>query len=252
MTVFHVFAKELRHYLFSPIAYILAGVFHAIIGFFFYNSIIAYSRRVIEMAGAVAPMESLTPMTIFQGLCTSMGTIFILLAPMITMRLVAEEKRSRTIEFLMTSPTPLSSLLAGKFLAAWAVYIVMIFSTLYIPISLQILSHLNWGHVAVAYLGLVLVGGAMISVGLFTSTLTDKQVVAAILSIGILVIFWFVGGGIGAASQRATDLLRDISLYSPFTNMVNGLLDMRDSVYLVTFIVLMLFFSHRVLESERW
>lgn len=252
-TVLHVFIKELRHYLFSPIAYILAAVFHGIIGYFFYNSVISYSRRVVEMSGSGAPVESFTPMiVIFQGLCTSMGTIFILLAPLISMRLVAEEKRSRTIEFLMTSPTPLSAFLLGKFLAAWCIYLVIILTSLYIPLSLDIVSQVNWGHVAVAYLGLSLVGGAMISVGLFTSTLTDKQVVAAVLSIGILVICWFVGGGIGAASQRTTDFLRELSLFVPFSNMVSGLVDLRDLVFLVSFPLLMLFLSHRSLESERW
>lgn len=253
MTLPYIFTKEMRHYIYSPIAYILAGVFHAIIGYFFYNAVVGYSRRVVEMSGGGPPTESFTPMTvIFQGLCNSMGTIFVLLAPLITMRLVADEKRSRTMEFLTTSPTPLASFLVGKFLAAWLVYMIMILSSLYIPLSLDLLSQVNWSHVAVAYLGLILVGGAMISVGLFTSTLTDKQVVAAVLSIGILVICWFIGGGIGAASQRASDILRDLSLYTPFSNLIAGLIDLRDIVFLVTFMVLMLFLSHRVLESDRW
>ncbi|GAM10207.1 ABC-2 family transporter protein [Geobacter sp. OR-1] len=253
MTLMHIINKEIRHYIYSPIAYILAGVFHAIIGYFFYNAMVGYSRRVVEMSGSGTPTESFTPMTvIFQGLCNSMGTIFVLLAPLLTMRLIADEKRSRTMEFLATSPTPLASFLAGKFLAAWLVYLVMICSSLYIPITLDLLSRVNWSHVAAAYLGLALVGGAMISVGLFTSTLTDKQVVAAVLSIGILVICWFVGGGIGAASQRASDMLRELSLYTPFSNMIAGLIDLRDIVFLVTFILIMLFMSHRVLESDRW
>jgi ABC-2 type transport system permease protein len=253
MTLLHIIIKELRHYLYSPIAYILAGVFHALIGYFFYNSVIGYSRRVVEMSGSGTPTESFTPMiVIFQGLCNSMGTIFVLLAPLLTMRLVADEKRSRTIEFLATSPTPTITFLVGKFLSAWLVYLIMILSSLYIPVGLNLLSQVVWSHVAIAYAGLLLVGGAMISVGLFTSTLTDKQVVAAVLSIGILVIFWFVGGGIGSASQRATDMLRELSLYTPFSNMISGLLDLRDLVFLITFMVLMLFLSHRVLESDRW
>lgn len=253
MSLFHLFLKELRHYLYSPIAYIIAGVFHSIIGYFYYNSLVSYSRRVVEGSGSGQPTEMFTPMTvILQGLFNSMGTIFLLLSPLIAMRLVAEEKRSRTIEFLMTSPTPLALFVCAKFLAAWAVYLAIIAASLYIPLTLHIFSLVNWGHVAVAYLGLALVGGGMIAVGLFTSTLTDKQVVAAVLSIGILVIFWFVGGGIGVASQQASDFLRDISLYTPFKNMIMGLLDLRDVVHLVTFVLLMLFLSHRVLEAERW
>lgn len=253
MTLLHIIAKELRHYLYSPIAYLLAGVFHAIIGFFYYNSLVFYSRRVVEMSGRGEPNEAFTPMlVILQGLFNSMGLILVLLVPLITMRLVAEEKRNRTMEFLATSPTGLLNFLAGKFLAAWTVCGAIIAITLYIPISLHFFSRVNWPHVAVAYLGLFLVSGAMIAVGLFTSTLTDKQIVAAVLSIGILVIFWFLGGGIGMASQRGTYLLREISLYTPFRNLISGLLDLRDVAYLISFPVTLLFLSRRVLEAERW
>lgn len=253
MILLHILKKELRHYVYSPIAYILAGVFHCIIGFFYYNSLVLYSRSVVEMSGSGQPAESFTPMVVIvQGLFNSMGLILVLLTPLITMRLVSEEKRSRTMEFLMTSPTSLLMLLCGKYLAAWFVYLTIILTTLYIPISLHILSRVNWWHVGAAYLGLVLVGGAMISVGLFTSTLTDKQVVAAVLSIGILIILWFLGGGIGMASQRGTYLLREVSLYTPFRNMCMGLIDLRDICYLVSFTITMLFLSQRVLESDRW
>jgi ABC-2 type transport system permease protein len=97
-----------------------------------------------------------------------------------------------------------------------------------------------------------MIGAAMTSVGLFASTVTDKQVVAAVLSIGLLVIFWFVGGGIGAASQRVTDFLRNIALYTPFRNMFLGLLDLRDVFYFLSFTFFNLFVSHRVMEAERF
>jgi len=156
------------------------------------------------------------------------------------------------MEMLMTSPLSLSSILIGKYLAALTVYSVIILSTLYMPLVLDMLTTINWNHVAMGYVGLLMMGAAMVSVGLFASTVTEKQVVAAVLSIGILVIFWFVGGGIGAASQRATDFMREVSLYQPFSNMISGLLDLRDIVFLISFAVVMLFLSHRVLEASRW
>lgn len=253
MALLHIVAKELRHYLYSPIAYILAGTFHALIGFFYYNSMVFYSRRIVEMSGSGIPSEPFTPMAvILQGLFNSMGLILVLLTPLITMRLVAEEKKNKTFELLLTSPTTLPVFLWGKFLSAWVVYLAIIATTIYIPLSLHIFSRINWAHVGSAYLGMALVGAAMISVGLFTSSLTDKQVVAAVLSIGILIIFWFMGGGIGMASQRGTYILREISLYTPFRNMTMGLIDLRDLAYIATFVLTMLFLSHRVLEAERW
>lgn len=253
MNIYQVLRKELLQYVFSPIAYIVAGVFHAIIGFFFYNALVSYSRRVIEMSGSGIPAETLTPTAgIIQPLVRSMGTIFLLLIPMITMRLLAEEKRSRTMELLMTSPLSVASILMGKFCAAFAVYAAIILSTAYMPLTVAIISSVSWSHVVVAYVGLLLVGAAMISIGIFGSAVTDKQVVSAVLSIGIMVIFWFVGGGIGAASLKVAEFMREVSLYQPFLHMVEGLLDLRDVVALVSFSVIFLFLSRQVMESDRW
>jgi ABC-2 type transport system permease protein len=252
-SVLHILKKELRQYVFSPIAYIVAVVFHGIMGYFFYNSLVSYSRQVVEMSGSGLPAVSFTPTGgIIQGLVRSMGTVFLLLIPMITMRLVAEEKRARTIELLMTAPVSLLSILLGKFFAAFIVYSVIILSTIYMPVVLDVVSTVNWAHTFVAYAGLILIGAAMISVGLFASTVTDKQVVSAVLSIGILVIFWFVGGGIGAASMKVTEFMREVSLFTPFMNMITGLLDMRDVFFFVSFSLVFLFISLQVMESERW
>lgn len=253
MSVCLILKKELRQYIYSPIAYILAGVFHAIIGFFFYNSLVSYSLRVIEMSGSGLPAEVFTPTTgIMQPIFRSMGTVFLLLIPMITMRLIAEEKRARTMELLMTSPVSPISILLGKFFAAFTIYAAIILSTVYMPVFLDILSTVNWGHVVVAYLGLLLVGGAMLAVGVLGSAVTDKQVVSAVLSIGILVIFWFVGGGIGAASLRVAEFMREVSLFVPFQHMIEGLLDLRDVASLLSFVVVFLYVSLRIMESERW
>lgn len=250
-----VFRKEVLQYVYSPIAYIVAGVFHAIIGFFFYNAMVNYSKRMVEFTATTqdATVQLYTPtLVILQGMFNSMGTVFLLLTPLITMRLVAEEKRARTMEMLYTSPISLGSIVMGKFLAAFMVYAVIIGMTIYMPLVVELFSSVNWSQVLTAYLGLMLMGAAMISVGLFASTVTEKQVVAAVLSIGILVIFWFVGGGIGAASQRVSTFMRDVSLYAPFSNMISGLLDMRDVVFFLSFSAVMLFLSIRVMESDRW
>ena len=250
--LFHMVIKELRHFVVSPIAYIIAGVFHALIGFMFYSSIVRYSRRMIEISGQGVLDMSFTPTTVIvQGVVISMGTVFVLFTPIITMRLVAEEKRSKTIEYLMTSPLPLSVIVIGKFLAAYIVYCTIILSTLYIPLVIDIFSQVEWPHVAVAYTGLLLLGSAMISVGVLASTLTERQVVAAVISLGMLVMFWFIGGGIGAASMRVTTFLKDVSLYRPFESMALGIIDLRDVFVLISYTIVMLFASHRVLDSER-
>ncbi len=245
--------KELRAYFFSPIAYIVAGVFLGLTGYFFFTSIQGFSMQAIQLSGSGRDLSGFNPTNgIMVGLFRSMGTVFILLTPLITMRLIAEEKRTKTMELLMTSPLSITTILAGKYLAALIIYVVIILSTLYIPLTIEYFSTISWGHVFSAYLGLILLGMAMISVGVFCSSLTDKQVIAAVLTIGILVLFWFVGGVIGGHTENISMIMREVSLFGRFENLYNGLLDTRDVLYLISFTTVALFLAHRALESGRW
>lgn len=245
--------KELRAYFYSPIAYIVAGVFLGLIGYFFYSSVQGFSMRAIQLAGSGEEISGFNPTNIIlTGLFRSMGTVFILLTPLITMRLIAEEKRSRTMELLMTSPLSITTIIAGKYIAALIIYVIIIFSTLYIPIVIEYYSTVSWPHIFAAYCGLILTGMAMISIGVFCSSVTDKQVIASVLTIGILVLFWFVGGVIGGHTENISKVMRDLSLFSHFENLYSGLFDTRDVVYLISFTTVALFLSHRSLESGRW
>lgn len=246
--------KELRAYFYSPIAYIVAGVFLGLIGYFFFSSVQSYSMQALQPHGSdQGELPGFNPTNvILKGLFRSMGTIFILLTPLITMRLVAEEKRTRTMELLMTSPLSISTIIASKFLAALAVYGLIILSTLYIPLTIEYFSSVSWGHVVAAYAGLLLVGMAMISIGLLCSSLTDKQVIAAVLTISTLALLWFVGGVIGGHTEQISRIMRDLSLFSHFENLYNGLVDTRDILYLLSVTAVALFLTHRVMESGRW
>ncbi|MGE5892476.1 MAG: ABC transporter permease subunit [bacterium] len=251
--LFPFIKKELRAYFYSPIAYIVAGVFLGLIGYFFFSSMQGFSMQAVQLSGSGKELSGFNPTNvIMKGLFRSMGTIFILLTPLITMRLIAEEKRTRTMELLMTSPLSITTIIMGKYVAALIIYVLIILSTLYIPLTIEYFSTVSWWHVLSAYAGVVLLGMAMISVGVFCSSVTDKQVVAAVLTIGILVLFWFVGGVIGSYSEDISKVMKEISLFGHFENLYNGLFDTRDVVYLVSFSLVALFLSHRALESGRW
>lgn len=245
--------KELRAYFYSPIAYIVAGVFLGLVGYFFYASIQGFSMQAVQFSGSTEDVSGFNPTNVvMKGLFRSMGTVFVLLTPLITMRLIAEEKRARTMELLMTSPLSITTIIAGKYLAALLIYTMIILSTLYIPLTIEYFSTVSWAHVLTGYLGLLLIGMAMISVGVFCSAVTDKQVIAAVLTIGILVLFWFIGGGIGGHTESITRIMREFSLFGHFENLYSGLLDTRDIIYLLSFTLVALFLTHRVLESGRW
>jgi ABC-2 type transport system permease protein len=251
--LFPFIKKELRAYFYSPIAYIVAGVFLGLIGYFFFSSLRGFSAQAIQFAGSAEEISGFNPTNhIMKGLFRSMGTIFILLTPLITMRLIAEEKKSRTMELLMTSPLSITTIIAGKYIAALIIYVLIILSTFYIPLTIEFFSDVSWGHVLTAYLGLILTGMAMISIGVLCSSVTDKQVIASVLTIGILVLFWFVGGVIGGHSEDISKIMRELSLFSHFENLYSGLLDTRDILYLLSFTMVALFLSHRSLESSRW
>lgn len=243
--------KELRAYFYSPIAYITAGVFLGLVGYFFFSSVQLFSMRSLSVSGRDVSGFNPTNVVV-KGLFRSMGTVFILLTPLITMRLIAEEKRARTMELLLTSPLSVGTILAGKYLAALLVYGLMLLPTLYVPLTLEYYSSVSWGQIVSGYAGLLLLGAAMLSIGVFCSSVTDKQVIAAALSIGILVLFWFIGGGIGGHTENLSRIMRELSLFSHFENLYNGLFDLRDIAYLLSVGALFLFLSHRVLESDRW
>ena len=245
--------KELRAYFYSPIAYIVAGVFLGLIGYFFFSSLQGFSMQAIQLSGSGKELSGFNPTNvIMKGLFRSMGTVFILLTPLITMRLIAEERRNRTMELLMTSPLSITTIIMGKYLAAVIIYVMIILSTLYIPLTIEYFSTVSWWHILSAYVGLILLGMAMIAIGVFCSAVTDKQVIAAVLTIGILVLFWFVGGVIGGHSEDISKVMKELSLFSHYENLYNGLFDTRDVMYLISVSVVALFLAHRVLESGRW
>jgi ABC-2 type transport system permease protein len=248
-----LFKKEIRAYFTSPIFYIVCAVFLALIGYFFVNGIVTYSKMAIQLSGSGREIKNINPTTmVMKPLFNTMGTIFILLTPLITMRLMAEEKRARTMELLMTSPVSLLSIVLSKYLASVFIYTIMIGSTIYMPFVINYFSHVGWSQILSGYMGVMLLGFAMMSVGLFCSSITDKQIIAAVITIGVLVIFWFIGGVLGSAKVELTKILRTLSLFSHFDSLTDGLVDLRDIFYLLSFASVMLFISYRVVDMSRW
>jgi ABC-2 type transport system permease protein len=248
-----LFKKEFRMYFTSPIFYIVAVVFLALTGYFFVNSVVKYSSMGIQLSGAGRDPGGLNPTAmIMKNMFNTMGTIFILLVPLMTMRLVAEEWRTRTMELLMTSPVSLSSIILAKYLASVAVYTIIVLATAYMPFVINYYSTVFWAQVLSGYLGVLFLGAAMLAVGLFCSTLTDKQIISAVLTIGILVIFWFIGGVLGHASEEVSRIMRGLSIFSHFNSMTDGLMDLRDMAYFLGFSAVALFLGHRVLDTGRW
>jgi len=251
--VWPIFKKEMRLYFTSPIAWVILTIFTIITGYFFY-SIFAY-YTLASMQSMMNPMmarEMNVTDNVLRPLFSNISVILLLLMPLVTMRLFAEERRSGTIELLLTYPVRDGAVLMGKYLAALAMYGVMLALTLVYPALVLYFARVEWGVLATGYLGLLLMGATFLAVGVFASSLTENQIVASIITFGVLLIFWVIGWSADYAGGLWGRVLSHISLLEHFDSFAKGVLDTKDILYYVNFTIVALFLTLRSLEARRW
>src|SRR6185437_974172 len=231
--VWIIFRKEMRSYFASPIAYLLLAMFAIIFGWFFWN---ALGYFVIE--GMPLLMNA-----------SVLGLFFI---PLITMRLFAEEKRAGTIELLATSPVRDLQIILGKWLAALALYAIMLGFTAINFAFLFRFGNPDWKPMAIGYLGLLLQAGALLALGTFISTLTRNQIIAGATTFGACLLFYVFGWVAGYDTSTWANVFNYLSIATHFGSFGKGVIESKDAIYYVTFIFLGLFFTARSLESMRW
>jgi ABC-2 type transport system permease protein len=249
-----VIAKELRGYFVSPIVYVVGAVFLLIFGLLSYLYIVfagAQAIQLMQMQGGMAQIN-LNDL-VFRNLFASMRFVLLIILPILTMRLFAEERKLRTFEFLMTSPIGINEIVAGKFISALLIYLSLLGITGLVPSVLMLFSDFDWGPVLTGYLAMALLGALFLAVGLFASALTENQIVAAFVGFGILLTAWLVAG-LGAlfGDTAMGHMVSYISFMEHYDRLVNGLIDTSDLVYFASGLVLMLFLTHQVVDSARW
>jgi ABC-2 type transport system permease protein len=249
--------KELNIYFSTPIAYVMFTLF-TVIGSYFFLRLLGQYEMVSMQYMRMAP-EMLNRLNfqdaIFRNLFGNLGVILIFIIPFLTMRLIAEEKRSRTIELLYTTPTTPADIVFGKYLAAVAILTCTLALTLIYPILIQVLAKdagVEWGAVLLGYLGLWLLGAAYMALGLFISSLTDSQVVAALITFVVLLMTWIIGWAAGETEGATRTFVTYLASVSHLDSFSKGTLDLKDCIYFVSVIVLGLFATHRAVEAHRW
>jgi ABC-2 type transport system permease protein len=251
--VWTIAKRELNAYFASPIAYIVMAMFALIFGFFFYSATAAFmatSLRAAMSRGGAPPMNLND--YIVRPLLSNASVIILFLMPMITMRLFAEEKRSGTIELLITSPLTDLEIILGKWLATLILYMgLLVISSLNIGL-LFFYGQPDWRALLVGYLGLILMGASFLSLGAFLSSTTKNQIVAATLTFGCFLMLWvmewvsyFSFGPMGTA-------IAYLSITSHFESFAKGVIELKDVVYYLSMIALGLFLTARSMESLRW
>jgi ABC-2 type transport system permease protein len=245
--------KELKTFLYSPIAYILTAFFLLVSGFFFYNILAWANDQTLRMMQSGYGMERLNiNQMLFQPFFNNMTIILMFLLPMLTMRLFADEKKMRTEELLLTSPVRLSSIIIGKYLAALIIYALILLLTATYAVFVFIYGNPEALPLLVAYLGLFLLGAVFIAIGLFASALTENQVIAAVISFSAIILIWVISW-VGESGPGAWQgILTYLSFFSHFKNMAGGVIDTQDIVYYLSFIFLGLYLTRSVFEFRKW
>lgn len=235
-TIYILFKKELMSYFNSPIAYIFIAVFLVVSNWLFFKGFF-----IIGQANMRAYFDFLPWM-------------FLFLAPAITMRLWAEEKRSGTIEFLLTLPVTDWQVVLAKFFSALVFMIVSLVLSMTVPFTVASLGNLDWGPVIGGYVGAVLLGAAYLSLGLFISSLTKNQIIAFVLGLVASFIAFIIGVDfvlIGVPDFLAP-ILKFLGLGGHFYNIAKGVIDTKDMIYYASFIYLFLWLNARVIQSRGW
>ncbi|MCF6210287.1 MAG: ABC transporter permease [Gammaproteobacteria bacterium] len=248
--------RELKSYFSSLIAYVVIVMFLLITGYFFYNllatfSVISFQAQVNPMLAKQYQLLNINE-TVVRPLFGNISIIMLLMTPLLTMRLISEEKKSGTIELLLTFPVKDIDVVLGKYLACLFVFLVMILLTATYPILLLGLGEPEVMPILTGYLGLFLLGAAFISLGIFTSSLTENQIVSASMSFGILFFFWLISYSVPFVSPAFGQVLSYLSINEHIASLAKGVLDTEDIIYYLCFIVLFLFLTLRSLESKRW
>ena len=220
-------------------------MFFNILNFFSFQS---FQARQLQAMGMNLNLNEM----VIEPSLQNMSVILLMIIPIITMRSFADEKKMKTFRLLLSSPVHLREIIIGKFLACMIVVAVMILVSSYSVGFLFLLGEPEPGPVVTGYLGVLLMAGCFVSVGIFASSLTDNQIVAAVLTFGFSLFMWVIGWGAQAAGSTTGQVLQYLSIVDHLDRFLKGLVDTSDLVYYLSFILFSLFLCHRVLDSNRW
>ncbi len=243
--------KELKQLFTSPIAYVALAMFFLITGFLFFSLIGVYTSQVLQLQGP-PPSDFDPTRIIFSPLFQDVSFVLILLVPILTMRLVSEEDRARTMELLATSPLTSTAIVVGKYVASLVLFAVLLAISAYMPLSLAVMGRLDWGLLAASYLGLLLLGGAFLAVGLFASTLNENQIVSAAIGFALLLLFWVLGFAQQASGSAVQQVLSSLSFSTHFSSLASGVVDTQDIVFFLSLAGFFVFLGVLALESRKW
>lgn len=229
----------------------IAGLFTALLSFTYIRQILEFSQRNAMMAqgGQTANIH----VTVFTNYLGLVNLILLLAIPAFTMRAIAEEKKLRTYDLLLTAPISATHIAIGKFLAVFGAGLVLVLLASLYPMGTSLFTDFQWGPLLTSLLGVVLLMGIYVAIGLFASSVTSSVIMAAFLGMILILTFWFVGQGSGFSdSPFWTAFFEHLSVGQHFVTFLRGTLKLSAVVYMLSAISLFIFLTQRVVESSRW
>ena len=242
--------KELKSYFSTPIAYIVIGFFALLFGYFYYAMLVIFNQQSAQFGAEGGAMD--INQQLIRPLFLNASVILLFVLPLITMRTYSEEKRSGTIELLLTSPVSDLEIILGKFLGAMTLYAAMLGITLIHMALLFSYGNPEWKVVVTGYIGLLLMGGCFISVGLLISSLTKNQIVSGMVTFAVFLLLWVINWIASFTGPTTQSVLNYLSITDHFDDFTRGILDTKHLIYYFSVMSFGLFLTSRSVDTERW
>jgi ABC-2 type transport system permease protein len=252
-SIYAVFKREVKAYFTLPIAYVMMGGLLFIVGLLYFLSFrwflgVSFEAMRNPMMASDLDISSM----VVGATISTIGVVSVFTLPLLTMRLWAEEKRTGTLELLLTFPLRDSSIVLGKFFAGLAVYVVLLMLSLLYPLLAGLYARLDPGPILAGYLGTLLLGATLFAFGFLCSTWTENQIVACALAWAGFLFFWLIGSAADFAGPDLGKFFTQLSFAKHHENFAKGVIETQDVVYFVLFTVFCLFLTLRSIESTRW
>ncbi len=250
MKIFAIANKDLKTYFLSPTGYVVISSFLFLIGFMFYQRLLFFIRQSFQSIQMGQDLMTSLNDAVIKPLYGTINVLFLFIIPLITMRLISEEKKQKTIELLFTSPVSTMDIVIAKFLSAMYLILIVLVATLVYPIFLYINGNPDPGQIITMYLGLVFLSAAYVSIGIFWSSLTENQIIAATLTFFSLLFFWIIDWATQSTGEIFSAILYYLSVIRHFESFGEGVLSLKDFVYYVSFCTTFLYLAKISLESR--
>jgi len=248
---FIIAKKEFKTYFITPIGYTVIGVFLFVVGYMFYQRLVFFIRQQYADAQTAQYIQSSLNDAVVKPLYATMNIIMLFIIPIVTMRLIAEEKKSKTIELLYTSPLNMWEIIIGKFSAGLLLVLFALLGTLVYPIILLIGGNPDIGQISSMYLGLALLSSSYIAIGLLWSSVTENQMIGAVFTFLSLVFLWVLDWSAQNSSQFISDILSYISVIKHFEYFGQGVISLKDTVYYLSLTTILLYLSRILIDPNK-